>query len=103
MIKSLAQLKRDAANYTWQLYSFSPDNGKTQKPGPFQGLVRTVDKVTSEAVYLSLPSGGSASKPFGKAAYYKFEKYLYNDTDTIVVVQVPGVPVISRYHLRPIK
>jgi len=103
MIKTLAQLKREAANYTWQLYSYSHDNGKTEKAHPFKDFVRTVDKVASKEIYLSTPSGNSSSMPFGKAANWKFEKYLYNDTDVIVVVQVPESSVVMRYHLRPVK
>ena len=101
MIKSLAQLKREAANYTWQLYSYSHDNGKTEKPRTFKGLIRTVDNVTSKDLYLSTPSGASSSMPFGKAENWKFEKYLHNNTDIIVSIQVPETPVVVRYHLRP--
>ena len=101
MIKSLAQLKQDAANYTWQLYSFSFDGGKTESNHKFRDMVRTISSVDSQQFWFNTPDHGITSMIFGKASNWSFEKYLHNDVDQIVVVNVPNGPLM-RYHLRPI-
>lgn len=102
MIKSLSQLKREAANYTWQLYSFSFDGGKTESNHKFRDMVRTISSVDSQQFWFNTPGHGITSMTFGKASNWSFEKYLYNDIDQIVIVNVPNGPLM-RYHLRPIK
>lgn len=101
MIKNLTQLKKQATNYTWELYSRSFDGGKTQSSQRHGiGKVRNVLRVSSTDFIFENPEGEESYLSFPKAKECTFESYLYNDTDTIFTINLGKTQV--KYHLRPI-
>ena len=98
---TLSELKRDATNYTWELYYFSFDGGETQAAHYAKNKTRKVVSGSSKSI--TFEDGGELEWP--KASQCSFDEYLYNNSDIIFSIEVDNrtdSPTMLSYHLRPI-
>ena len=96
---SYAQLKKNANEYTWQLYMYNLLGIPTDKnmPHKFLNINRNVEHMQSNAIRFE--EGSWLYWP--KASAVTLTKYLYNDTDIVMTIREKDCPVLS-YHLRKI-
>lgn len=96
-MKNLSELKKDAKNYTWELYKFINPETEQNIPHKYLNVPRKIEKLQSN----SLMFEGGSWLYFPKSKDISFEKYLYNDNDVIVTIKEDKFPIMS-YHLRKI-
>ena len=100
MINNLAQLKKEALNYSWELYCFNSSGIPTEKNNPhnFLNITRKVEKIQTNGLYFE----GGSWLDFPKASQCTFSKYLNNNVDTILTIKAgcDKYPLFLSYHLR---
>lgn len=107
MIKTVAELKREAKNYTWELYynSFMNKVDPFSLPDRIKGE-RVIAKVQTNSIAFKMPDGRESWLDWPKASQIRFDHAQDNNEDTILNVQVDenGLTLGElRYRLRPIK
>ena len=101
MINSIAELKKHAQEYVWELYVFNASGNPLEPSLPHKYLhkMRKVEHVQSKSLRLE----GGSWLDWPKASETTFAPYLYNKNDVVMTIRskTPNCPVLS-YHLRHI-
>ena len=101
MIKTLAQLKREAANYTWEIFHNSYMN--PEHPTAISERMtgeRTIHKFQSNAIAFRMSSGEIIWLYFKNAKEFSFE--LEGDTQIVIFRPAHRPDDAMKYRLRPI-
>jgi len=98
MIQTLAQLKREAANYTWEIFynSYLNPENPTAISERMSGQ-RTIHKFQSNAIAFQMPNGEISWLYFKGAKEFSFEQ----DGECPIVIRTDHKGTM-KYRLRPI-
>jgi hypothetical protein len=101
MIQTLTQLKREAANYTWEIFYnsyLSPEN--PQEISDRMKGERTIHKFQSNAIAWQMPNGELNWLHFKSAKEFSFE--LEGDTQIVIFRPAHHPDAAMKYRLHPI-